>query len=334
MENFSKIKDNVKFFLGMKNSKALKEDYDKVFRQVAFLNDKLDLGLKLTKCISYKNKVPRNSLIEMQDLFNKIITEHSPAEVPTAKGKLREDQLKFLDFSKEIIDELQANGLKPWISWGTLLGAVRHKGYIPWDDDIDIDLIREDFEKAKEYFKENYVWMEPDYTIHSNKEIDEIMRKNPNKKVIVRYFSSLKVYKGESLNKSIWIDIFPQDYYNDKFSLNDLKKLSDNMKDKIIEIDNCKKVINYYEEILKNPDIISKNSDKITAGIGSYPLLFYNINYFLKKEDIFPLKTMQFENYELPCPNNPEKYLKMVYKDYMKFPKDVGLQRHVVEIKG
>ena len=49
--------------------------------------------------------------------------------------ELRQKQMEVLDYVAAFCDE---NGIRYWIEGGTLLGAIRHKGYIPWDDDIDI----------------------------------------------------------------------------------------------------------------------------------------------------------------------------------------------------
>ena len=58
---------------------------------------------------------------------------------------LRQHQLKMLDILI-IIDRIcKKHGIKYWISDGTLLGAVRHGGFIPWDDDLDIQMMRKDF---------------------------------------------------------------------------------------------------------------------------------------------------------------------------------------------
>ena len=58
--------------------------------------------------------------------------------------QLKKIQLEILDVVTQFCD---ANGIRYWLDSGTLLGAIRHKGYIPWDDDVDLGMLREDYER-------------------------------------------------------------------------------------------------------------------------------------------------------------------------------------------
>ena len=78
------------------------------------------------------------------------------------KDLLRKVQLTQLEIAKEIHRVCEENDIRYFLSDGTFLGAVRHQGFIPWDDDMDIGMLREDYEKfcriAPQKLGEKYVF--------------------------------------------------------------------------------------------------------------------------------------------------------------------------------
>ena len=68
-------------------------------------------------------------------------------------SELKTYQIKLLSIVNDFCNK---NKIKYWLTCGTLLGAVRHKGYIPWDDDLDIGMLREDYEKFLALFNDSY----------------------------------------------------------------------------------------------------------------------------------------------------------------------------------
>ena len=68
---------------------------------------------------------------------------------------LQEVQMCALDILRRIDAICEEQGLRYWVAFGTLIGAIRHKGFIPWDDDLDIMMPRPDYERLLVYFERN-----------------------------------------------------------------------------------------------------------------------------------------------------------------------------------
>ena len=66
---------------------------------------------------------------------------------------LREVQLASLEILRKIDAVCSQEGIRYWAMYGTLIGAVRHHGFIPWDDDLDIAMPRPDYEKFLSWFR-------------------------------------------------------------------------------------------------------------------------------------------------------------------------------------
>ena len=231
--------------------------------------------------------------------------------LPPATGQLRDIQLANLALLKELDYVCKQNGLQYWLDGGTLLGAVRHKGFIPWDDDIDVSMMRNDYLKIIDIFNH---WTR-------------------NKDLYANYvylgFGQCIIKIMHKKTKLLFVDIFPCDYTkceNDYFSRINQSKL---LKSYIKKFTN-NKTLNSIEKVRSNISEFNKNilntsdyeTENITCGIDyKYirPMLTqpYNI--------IFPLNTIIFENDELPCVNNSNEYLIGIYgKQYMNYPNKIG----------
>ena len=126
--------------------------------------------------------------------------------------KLKKVQLEIL---LSVVDICDRNGIKYYLIGGTLLGAVRHKGFIPWDDDIDIAMLRDDYEKFNNCWENE----NPDDLIMQNKEKDERVHQSFTK---IRK-KGTKLVEKETMHsgifKGIAIDIFPLDKIPEKDNL-------------------------------------------------------------------------------------------------------------------
>lgn len=121
---------------------------------------------------------------------------------------LRKVQLTQLEIAKEIRRVCEENDIAYFLAYGTFLGAVRHQGFIPWDDDMDMAMLREDYEKfcriAPEKLKPEYClqtwYTDPNYGLPFGK----VMKRN------TIYLESKKTRRLQE--NGFYVDIFPMDF--------------------------------------------------------------------------------------------------------------------------
>lgn len=254
------------------------------------------------------------------------------------KASLKEAQELMTTILKDIDSICRKNNINYWIESGTLLGAVRHKGFIPWDDDIDIGMLREDYNKFLEI---------------ANKELkdDVILCNFKNEKNVQYQWSKVKhkyseiIEDGNTSEKSgLFVDIFPYDFYsregNDfasklkkrykkKFAVlhysgldnKSINNSSDKVKKyicKILKIFLNKTFNELCSDVVKEITVKERNKEDVL----SYGIEVTAYDNYLEYNDIFPLTDISFENITVKSPNKKEKYLKQLYgEDYMKLPK-------------
>jgi lipopolysaccharide cholinephosphotransferase len=199
--------------------------------------------------------------------------------------------------------------LNYWIEYGTLLGAVRHNGFIPWDDDTDVAMPREDFNKV-------YDLMRGEFEKHG---------------ITLEYstneLSSLCLHY-KHMETGIWLDITPMDSFTSPYDLDDTRRF---LYPKIT------KYIKYYNLHKNSPTYkIWEKKNRMIFGFqsGERLYLFHGQEFrqskirVFRKEDLLPCKRIFFNGIELSAPSNPDEYLSYVYsKNYMNFPHG-GISHH------
>ena len=133
---------------------------------------------------------------------------------------LKEQQEFSLDILKDVAGFCERNGIRYSLGYGTLLGAVRHKGFIPWDDDVDVMMPREDYERFRvSYRSDKYSFIDSrntrDCYIAFGRVCDTVRTTSSSCITWVRK------------DVGVWIDIFPIDRVPD--DLETFRRIYDSM---------------------------------------------------------------------------------------------------------
>ena len=249
---------------------------------------------------------------EVDSLFYYLNLTTDITKIPTSKDPaLRNLQLCNLQLMK-IIDKLfHKHGITYWLDCGTALGAYRHNGFIPWDDDMDIAIIRDDYHKAILILKDELKDLPFQIEVDAN---------CPLGRFGVGYKHELT---------GVWCDIFPMEtYYSDEPRLAAEEKLKQ-------QIEIYRIFYHKNKNCLKEEDIISKKKEILFKhSIGSVPYFFYGPEFQHKWLPLFPqylttpVQRHIYDSAEFDVPANLYEYLKIKYGfDFMTYPRS-GLSHH------
>lgn len=247
-------------------------------------------------------------------------------------------EITFEEGKKLMLDELisvadfcEKYGIKYSLGYGTLIGAIRHKGFIPWDDDIDIIMPRDDYERfVKTYKNERYAVVDESRMVnHSH------IRVSDQKTVLKQKAWAARYYK-----EGLWIDVFPIDKVPDSqkgyaifrrwlWFLFEVQLTGEVLRKGILNKclhAICKPFSGYCGK--KALQEMKRYHDKDTGSVANMGVWYL---YWPK----FPASYMneyvevEFEGHKFKAIKEYDSFLRGIYGDYMQFPpKDKQVAHH------
>lgn len=245
--------------------------------------------------------------------------------------EINADELKKIQL--EILDEVDnfcaENNIKFWLDSGTLLGAIRHKGYIPWDDDIDIGMLRDDFERFISLFNKTG----GKYKVICNELDSECVY--PYAKILdtdtVLYEPDIKNGVKLSVNIDLFVyDVTPggdetEKQYDrrDKYSfLNSVQYNlypSKTWYKKVPKVALCVILRLFPRGLFANK--VVRNSKQYVGEELNYVGNFTSVSRIICEKSVFDSTILwDFEGKKYPVPAGYDKWLTSFYGDYMQLP--------------
>lgn len=253
----------------------------------------------------------------------------------THQTTVQEIQNKMLEILVYFDKFCTQSGLRFCLCGGTCLGAVRHKGFIPWDDDVDVFMLREDYEKLQELWEKHadtsrYSCVRSNETINIHHSATEIKDNNTT------FINKHSV--DSDINHGIMIDVIPID----GVPASKIKQFAQ-MVDSMIyccfnfqRLPEHKSKIVYYATklalaIFRSPKVrykiwksaehrISRYGTENCKQVASFGEGASIMQMRFPTEWFKDVKYMDFEGYPMPVPGNVDGYLRISFGDYMQLP--------------
>ena len=249
----------------------------------------------------------------------------------------------LLDILGEIDRICRKHDIQYFLDSGTALGAVRHGGFIPWDDDADVGMIRSEYERFVKIAAEE---LDERFFLQTRETDPDFFKFSAKIRLNNTYFPEER-NEGTGVHQGIFVDIFPFDYISDDpgKAVSDIKKARRLYKLWAIRhrhpkgerfsrkaVRSCFRIVpeRFFENRCRRHFL--KYNEKQTKTVVSYSYKMNNYKIlFFKKEDMFPGIDIQFQDRVFEVMNNYDAYLTIMYGNYMELP---PLEKRVCHVNG
>lgn len=221
--------------------------------------------------------------------------------------KFKELSYQFISF---IINVCEKHDIEYWVYYSTLLGAVRHNDFIPWDEDLDIAMMREDYDKFSSVIDDEIKKNNLEYVDCSINTITQSLKSSDSHGIQLKYTHPDFDFSFASIN------VFPFDYIKE-YSGQDIAskyEQSRNLKDG----DDGELLEKYYDSLglcIEKSDYFIPGFEGVHGKKNKFPLTV------LETDKLFPLRKIDFGNIQVNVPNLSHDILVEHYGNYMKLPK-------------
>lgn len=250
---------------------------------------------------------------------------------------LRQAQLRLLDMLVVLDNICRKHNITYWLEGGSVLGAVRHKGFIPWDDDVDVALMRNEYEKLLKVLADE---LPTQYVVQNRK--SERYFHMPYSRIVDR--NSLSIYEDGKVpirNQFKYQGLFLDIFYVERGSA---------FAKNLLHYYDRRAFMNVFQGRMSRNWFLTAASYAVLPFTRSMFFLLRCLKFVLPKEriifgyeipydrsyvisDLLPPSYLEFEGRMFPVPRDTHSYLTSYYGDYQKLPPEEQRNQHAARIE-